>query len=147
MFQRQQTIFMALTILLIATSYFLPFGEVGGLPLGSYGVKRDGVFIPEINTYWFHIAFFLVFMLVLIAMFQFKNRQRQMAMIRSTFILFAVGFGLLAFYIRNATTFLQSEFTPGVAVFLPFLAMLTTWLALRGIRKDDQLIRSVDRIR
>lgn len=147
MFQRQQTVFMAFTVVLIAASYFMPYGEVGELPLGSYGVKRDGAYLPEINTYWFHIPFFLVFMLMLVGMFQFKNRPRQMAIVRSTFILFAVGFGLLAFYIRQATTVLASEFTPGISVFLPFAAMITTWLALRGIRKDEQLVRSVDRIR
>lgn len=147
MFQRQQTVFMAIAILLIAASYFLPFGNMGDLPLGSYGVKRDGAYIAEISTYWFHIPFFVVFLILLIALFQFKNRPRQMAMVRSTFIMYAAGFGLLAFYIRNASAFLQVEYTPGIALFLPFTAMIATWMALRGIRKDEQLIRSVDRIR
>jgi ABC-type dipeptide/oligopeptide/nickel transport system permease subunit len=147
MLQRIQSIFLTLAAGLIAASYFLPFGHVNGTVLRSYGAKVDGVYLDTVCSYWFHIPLFLACVLSLWALFSYSNRARQMAIVRSTFILFATAYGLLAFYIMDAQTVLQGTYAVGISVALPFAAMLCNWLALRAIRKDDQLIKSVDRIR
>lgn len=70
-----------------------------------------------------------------------------MAIVRSTFILFALSYSLLAFYVMDAQKVLDATFQVSTAVFFPFTAMLCNWLALCAIQKDEELVKSVDRIR
>lgn len=40
-----------------------------------------------------------------------------------------------------------ADFTPGIGLAFPLLAILFLLLAARGIRKDEALVRAADRIR
>lgn len=67
-----------------------------------------------------------------------------MAVLRLTFILFAASFALMAFYIRGAAACLNdTDFMPGVSFFLVFVSFVLNMFALRAIKKDDMLVRSV----
>jgi hypothetical protein len=147
MFQRVQSIFLIAAIGLITASYFLPYGAVSGTTLGTYGAMADGAYTQQVKTFYFHIPLALVLVLLAIALVQFKNRGRQMAILRSTFILYTATFGLLAFYLRDAQEVLMGSYSIGIGVLFPIVALFLTWFALRAIRKDDQLVKSVDRIR
>ncbi|MFZ4786296.1 MAG: DUF4293 family protein, partial [Flavobacteriales bacterium] len=60
----------------------------------------------------------------------------------------AISFVLMALYVNSVQT-AQSEakFHFGMSFFLPFVALVFNWLAAKNIRKDEALVRSVDRIR
>jgi lipopolysaccharide export LptBFGC system permease protein LptF len=82
------------------------------------------------------------------AIFLYSNRQRQMAAVRISFIFFAASFALMSLYIMQAVNVLSNEsFEFGISFFLPFAAFFSNMIALRGIRKDEQLVKSLDRLR
>ena len=149
MFQRIQTIYLTVALIAIVASYFLPFGTIGDMAIRSYGVKSvDGIYLTSVSSYWFHLPLALVMVINSYAIAQFKNRARQMAYLRLTFILFAGTFALLTLYMSEVKSFYTGVvLTPGIATFLPFVALLCNWLALRAIRKDEELVRSVNRVR
>lgn len=71
-----------------------------------------------------------------------------MKWVRMTFILIALTIALIALYIKDATNMHSAlNFSLGFGLFMPILALVFNRLALRAIQKDEDLIKSVDRIR
>jgi multidrug transporter EmrE-like cation transporter len=153
MIQRRQSLFLAASILLLVFSYFIPFGTIMHgeelLFIRSYGLKSaDGNYLPDISTYWFHLPLSLIVLLNGYTLFKYRERKSQIIWLKFTFLLFAVSFVLLSMFISGIPAALPgSVLTAGPAIACPFLALLLNWLAARAIRKDEELVRSVDRIR
>ena len=149
MLQRKQTIFLAASILLFFASFTQPFGTIGTYELHNYKViAHDGSEAADISTYYFSIPFAIASIISAIAIFMYSNRQRQMAIVRLSFIFYAASFALMSLYIMDAVKVLTPEpFALGISFFLPFAAFFLNLIALRGIKKDEQLVKSLDRLR
>ena len=84
-----------------------------------------------------------------LAIFMFGNRKRQMALC-FTSILSCISFiSMMLFRVTNI-----NAQTPGITgasysigAILPVLAMVFLFMAIMGIRKDDKLVKSMDRLR
>ena len=82
----------------------------------------------------------------LVALFSFKNRKFQFVLGRLNII---INFILLGFFVY------QSLIPPGesqvsekgVGIFIPILSIVLLVLANRAIKKDEDLVKSVDRLR
>lgn len=153
MIQRIQTLFLLVATTALVVSYFIPFGyfplDEQMLEIRSYGVKdASGEYLSTVSTWWFHIPLSLVVAANLWTLFQYNRRRHQILILRATFVLFAVAFVLLSMYIYGVDQiYAPASLRPGLSVFLLFAGLLLNWLAARAIRKDEELIRSVDRIR
>ncbi len=87
--------------------------------------------------------------LPLITIFMFKNRKRQIGL--SVFSIVSVG-GFIAIMLAEVTS--KTKVNPTVAsgtywvgAVLPIIALVFLILAIVGIRKDDKLVKSMDRLR
>lgn len=150
MLQRIQSIYLLISVMLFAVTSYFPFVSSDIFEIRSYGVKAlNNQITLDISTYYFIVPMALATALSLFAIFLYSNRQRQMAIVRVTFILYAISFALLALCIKDSQKLLTNndQLSLGIAFFSPFLSLLFNLLALRAIRKDDKLVRSVDRIR
>lgn len=150
MLQRVQTIFLLISVMLFAVTSYFTFASGDLFEVRSYGIRSlDGQTMEDVSTYYFILPMALAAAITLFAIFMFGNRQRQMAFVRITFILYAISFALLALCIKDCQTLLTptDNFTLGVSFYTPFVSLILNMLALRAIRKDDKLVRSVDRIR
>jgi hypothetical protein len=153
MIQRIQTLFLLVSTVALVVSYFIPFGSFSEgiqlLELRSYGIKsQEGVYLDTVSTWWFHIPLSLVIVANLWTLFLYNDRRRQILILKLTFLLFAISFVLLSMYIHDAgKAYSEIEMKPGISVILLFVGLALNWLAARAIRKDEELIRSVDRIR
>ena len=153
MLQRKQSLFMLLSMAAVMVSFFFPFGTLtdaaGELALRSYGVKdAQGAYLDTVSTYWFHIPLTLALLMTGYAIMSFTDRQRQILVLRFSFLVFALSFILISFYISDAQrVYAASTFRFGVASMMPFVALILNWMAARAVRADEQLVRSVDRIR
>ncbi len=78
----------------------------------------------------------------LIAIFLFKNRRLQM---RVTIALMVLSFVNIGLYHRETKDFVQGNFdlTAALVITIPIWLIL----AMRGIRKDSKLVKSLDRLR
>ncbi len=153
MIQRIQTLFLLVSTVALVASYFIPFGSLPDgiqvLELRSYGVKsQEGVYLDTVSTWWFHIPLSMVIVANLWTLFLYNDRRRQILILKVTFLLFAVSFVLLSMYINEAgKAYSNIKMKPGISVVLVFVGLALNWLAARAIRKDEELVRSVDRIR
>jgi len=94
--------------------------------------------------------------LPLVAIFCYTNRKRQMRMVRATQLFSLLIYPTLYAYTLAADKFFCypdetvpsfPEHIPAAGIVFPLLAIVFAQLAYRAIRKDENLIRSADRIR
>jgi hypothetical protein len=132
-----------------ALTFAFPFGNIGDIELHNYAaVNAEGVKTEGISHYFFSACLSVAAIISFISIFLYKNRHQQMSVLRLSFIFFAASFALLALYIKSASTVIQQgAFSFGISFFLPFGSFLLNMLALRSIRKDEQLVKSLDRLR
>jgi glucan phosphoethanolaminetransferase (alkaline phosphatase superfamily) len=89
---------------------------------------------------------------VLIAVFEitrYKNRITQMKLGALNSLIMSLALGLAVYFIYNAEKnwFPHQQGIYRIGVFMPAVGLLFNMLANRYIRKDEQLVRSVDRLR
>lgn len=151
MIQRIQSIWLLLAAVTILCLLFVPVltDRSGG---GTYilygsGIKFwDGdVSDQSANTPLF-ISTILAGLISLVNIFNFRNRKLQIR-VASLNILLILG---LSFWLSQLAKQLPGGIESsdiGIGLFLPLLAIILTLLAIRGIKNDEKLIRSADRLR
>ncbi|MBL3654570.1 DUF4293 domain-containing protein [Fulvivirga sediminis] len=159
MLQRIQTVFLLLVVLLMLLTlifpmwvYHAPDSDKGIMLTAFYLVTNNGLeqaskeYFPYILIGCFAI---LSVIIGIIEISRFKNRllQIKLSALNSLLIFCTLG---LSFWLGKGvmeSEQIQNSWTYGIGSFLPVGAMLFNVLANRFIRKDERLVRSVDRIR
>lgn len=157
MIQRIQSIYLLLgSLFLFATA--LPFADMARLnadprlPEGSEPV----IFADKVYHLWDDAI--LVWALLalsgilgVIALFSFRQRQRQLILAfnaLSVAIITLPGIGLFKPFLEHRLMALpRPGITPGWGLLLWLAALILYILAIRAIKKDQKLIRSMDRLR
>ncbi len=149
MIQRIQTLFLLLATGALGSQFFVPYLHVGENDSArTIASLSDGMLTPTDNPGLLGLTG-LGALISLIAVFLFKNRPLQTRLALTSAGICVMIAVLLAFTIKM--TLDQSpeggsiQFALGVA--LPVLAIILNWLAARAIRKDEALVRSMDRLR
>jgi len=153
MIQRVQSIFLFLAGALGIAALFLPvshFYKGFQFPVNVEGLMQNYPFM--ITGGLLKIAG----LISLIAIFLFRNRKRQINIVRIAQLLLVIliGYGIYMFYpftdIQNIDTLLpaaQKYVTEHWAFWMPLAMILLNALGIFYIRKDDKLVRSADRLR
>ena len=139
MLQRIQTIYL---ILAAITTGVLPF--VFPLWKQITGTTTvDFYFMTEIN----YVALFgLSTTLSIVSIMTFKKRQNQFVMGRLNIILNLFLLGLFVYRLLTVSGE-TSVSEKGIGMFLPIVAIVFLVLANKAIKKDEDLVKSVDRLR
>ena len=147
MIQRIQTVYLLIAGLLTASLYKLNFAELvvnnDFHVFNAQGILKGDSLVFDGLPVMIFIG--LIALLHFAAIFMYKKRIRQIRVVVFT-ILLLLGLVGLFFY------FIYAGFdTPKVAfkipMAFPLIAVILDYLAIRGIGKDEALIRSLDRIR
>jgi len=86
-------------------------------------------------------------LLSLVAILLFKNRKIQMFIVMSV-IVFASGlFATYCYTVYSVITEYKSSVIPGLKMVIPIFILIFSYLAYVGIRNDDRLVKSYDRLR
>lgn len=149
MIQRIQTVFLLLITLISITLFFVPFVayttaqktySVDLLPGHSAG------FSP---VYYVPVVFNIINMILsVVVILQFKKRifQIKMASLLMAFSAILLGTMLLFDFVDfGPNAVLSKAYLPGA--YLPIVSILLAFLSIRFIRKDEELVRSADRLR
>jgi len=83
----------------------------------------------------------------LISIFLYRNRILQIRLSVFNILLMVGALGLSWYYGFNAQKQLEVEVLYSIPAVMPLVSAILTYLAFRGIRRDELLIRSVERIR
>ncbi len=152
MIQRIQTLFLLLALVCMAIFYFVPFGSleqttdagISDVPMGLYGVDFGE---EHYSTLPLLILLSFVVLTLIFTIFLFKHRILQMRICVFNLILTLGCSGLAFFFLYQASEKFATNYSTSILVVLPIVAAIFIALAIRGIAKDEALIRSIDRIR
>ncbi|MBL4657727.1 MAG: DUF4293 domain-containing protein [Flavobacteriales bacterium] len=158
MIQRIQTIYLVLAALLTSLMALFPFaaivtrGDLYSLNLWGvhYHLHQHEV---ELMGFWYLAVMVAVACLLsVVIIFLYKKRSLQMTLGKLNLLIY-LGVILTVFmsaenaleYIQNLGLEGEIEYQLGTA--FPILSVILTFLAGRAIKKDDDLVKSADRIR
>ena len=145
MIQRKQSIWLLLAALLGAGVFFFDLyrAEVKIGEITDYKLLRVADHYPSLLIALVMIA------LPLISIFMFGNRKRQLRMSYVS-ILAAISFLSMMLFRVSALAKETPPVTGGnywIGAVLPVLSIVFLILAIAGIRRDEKLVRSVERLR
>lgn len=153
MIQRIQSIFLLLTTILMGATFVIPSLEITseGLKFSSILFNSLGIFDNSISYHAWGAAIFcaLSAIVAFLNIFLYKKRKLQIKLGLFTALLIAIYYVTAAFYV---SAFLD-KITPGyslniqLGIIFPVLALIFDLLAVSRIKKDEKLVKSLDRIR
>lgn len=106
-------------------------------------INRDTLILPLIATVVFALY-------ILIIIFSYKNRIRQIRMATANYLIILLLFGLIVFIAQQKITgfnFMNSVSGSLVGLLMFLLLLYLNFRAISLIKKDEALVRSADRIR
>lgn len=94
----------------------------------------------------------VIMIVSIIVMFLYKNRQLQMKLLKLNILLITLQVVALMMYVdvvKSAIGPNENDVIIGIEMgaIIPVLSLLLTYLAIRFIKKDDELVRAADRLR
>jgi hypothetical protein len=137
MIQRIQTIYLTLALLISGVLPYL-------FPLWKTNDGKDFYFM---NNMAYTLLFGLSTTLCLLSILFYKKRQNQFVINRLTIILNLILLGLFVYYSLNLSGEAVAVSEKGIGMFLPIVAIVFLVLANKAIKKDEDLVKSVDRLR
>ena len=167
MIQRIQTVYLLIASILLTLAAYFPLIEfqievsefVGQTSVPAYTqtahlhafsvqlCDQSGTWTKLYTIWSLGIATVIAAIVDLVIIFLYKNRKLQ---IKTAHYSFLVKVALLA-AIGYFTYIMQgvdvTKTIPQIGTLFIVIAMILDWLAVKGIRKDEALVRSIDRIR
>lgn len=170
MIQRIQTVYLALVLIFSFVGLISTVGEwtatneiVASFSNFTFGAEGAFKALDSTKGPWcLGILLVMVMFLTTISIMLFRKRMRQLRLtIFSTILLvgYVAAYAVFAYYydlkldFYAATAYTEIEgiipatFHLKFAAILPVLSIILNCLAIQGIRKDEALVRSLDRIR
>ena len=152
MIQRIQSVYLFLVFVISVVMLFVP--------ISNYELNDNSRLMPhsgQLNllTNGYYLGFIieiLIMMLILFTIFRFKNRKQQIKLCWLIIILLIVlliycFFGITFFTFGYALMFSLKNVHYLIGFYLPFISIVLCILAIRAIKKDDELVRAADRLR
>jgi len=143
MIQRIQTVYLLLTSIISGVLIFV-FNLWKSLEKNVFALdllNSDSSLLKVVP-----ILFLVSAILAFVAIFLFKNRKLQFVIGRLTILINLILLGLLI-YVSLTLPGEAAVSEKGIGMFVPILAVLLLVLANKAIKKDEDLVKSVDRLR
>lgn len=152
MIQRIQTIYLALAAVLVGLAFAFPFATYNlsneVVTFNAYGVSEN---TNEISTFFpYYITLALSMGLSVFSILQYKKRKMQITIGRFNYLLLIITIAFIFIDFSSLTEKFgieESAVAYGVGMFMPVAALPLMFLANRNIRKDEALVKSLDRLR
>lgn len=155
MIQRIQSLYLLLVTVLSIVALFFPFAELINVAQNlSYILSFKGVFqlqpnteLLQSNAYILSALSFVIPLIALAAIFLYKKRKLQIQIIWINVFLMIGFYAALMAYLLVAASRLQATWTLAFATAFHLVNIILSLLAIRGIKKDEELVRSLNRLR
>lgn len=157
MIQRIQSLFLAVAAIAAALMFFFPIADFYSETLGNYKLLATGLTCmdpdPRVTaSIWFSIPLLALvsasILLSAVTIFLYKNRSQQLRLlafnILITIVLIIV---VLMFYMSSVQKLTGIAPVYQFGAFCPLINLLFLVLANRFIRRDENLVKSADRLR
>jgi hypothetical protein len=138
MIQRQQTLWLLLSAVTALLSFMFPF-VTGKLTVNEITTERS---INAGSEFIILILTGIALVIGTVTIFLYKNRKQQMML---CVVGIVISLAVIILYIMEVKKLTSG--TLALSSILPFLTIIGFFLAWRNIRKDEKLIKSLDKLR
>ncbi|WP_299106304.1 DUF4293 domain-containing protein [uncultured Winogradskyella sp.] len=136
MIQRIQTLYLFLAAVISAGLIFV----------FHLWTNNEGVKIFALDEYLYLGLFLGSALLSLVSIFRFKDRKSQFVLGRLNIILNFILLGIFVYQSLNLSGEINVS-EKGIGILLPIFSIVCLVLANKAIKKDEDLVKSVDRLR
>lgn len=136
MIQRIQSLYLLFVIVAVLAFLFLPYGGIS--------LDKEVVILNAKNDIIFIVMSAIISIVALVAIFLFKNRKLQLNVVMTNVVLSFVVIGIVVFKLIN---FGFANYTFGAGIIFPIFILFFNLLAYNGIKSDERLVKSMDRLR
>ena len=137
MIQRIQTIYLFLAFVVTGIlPFFIPLWTMADGKAFFFMQNQEYVIVLGLST-----------TLSLLSIISYKKRQNQFVIGRLNIILNLILLGLFVYRSLNVSGETLAVSEKGIGIFLPIVAIVLLVLANKAIKKDEDLVKSVDRLR
>lgn len=140
MIQRQQTLWLLLATVAAALTFKFPFAT--GEEIVKNTTMKQLVETTAGNNFFTLILTIASAIISTITIFMFKDRSMQ---IKLCLLGLLIAIGILALYILDMNKLISG--TPAIWALLPAVVILGYFMAFYNIRKDQKLVKSLDKLR
>ena len=144
MIQRIQTLylFLAGVISLGLIFVFSLWTNIKGVEYFTLSLFNESLIFLKVIPILFVLSGFLS----LVSIFLFKNRKNQFVLNRINILINLILLGVLIYHLLMLSGETQVS-EKGIGVFLPVVVIVLLAIANKAIKKDEDLVKSVDRLR
>lgn len=132
-------------------SYGITGGSTGGEMLVVDGAESNGGTVTSTLSICTAVLLGLAALVPFVTIFLYRNRPLQARLLGAEFALLLGGAGLLGWSVwstyRNVVATMSDNFFFSFFPLLLVVAMLANWFAIRGVLRDEIMVRAADRIR
>ncbi len=158
MLQRIQSVFLVVAAICAGLLFVLPLARYQRADQQQFTLTLTGLVTADATEVQDvalklqpHLLCVLLVVLLLVTVFFFKNRPRQVRLVRFAYLLAVLLAVALWITHTSVQAYLEQNGRAGEQLlpgfFLPFAAIVFGVLAERAIKKDEALVRSADRLR
>jgi peptidoglycan/LPS O-acetylase OafA/YrhL len=147
MIQRIQSVYLSGVAVIGVVLFLVPFGTIDGFTLTATELSNSKEVLKQ--TYPLAVVIGFGLLVALASIFTFKNRKLQIKLCTLSMINQAAILALAMFlYLDGTATELGDEKpTYAIGIYMPVIGMVLSFLASKAIKKDEDLVKSVDRLR
>jgi len=136
MLQRIQTLYMLIALIAIgALGFVFPLWKTAQ---GEFYFMQSGAYTMLTG---------LIVSLILLSILSYKKRKHQFVANRLAIILNLILLGLFVYRSLNLSGEAEAVSEKGIGMFLPIVSIVFLVFANKAIKKDEDLVKSVDRLR
>lgn len=150
MIQRVQSLLLLLVAILHILIFFIPVFVWEGYTL-STGVSTvvDLKKMTALYDTQFIVLNALVILFSIFTIFQFKNRRKQRTFVLALIVIIIANASLYLYYMIGISFEGEYNLQPAksIGIYFQLISIILCFVAVRKIKKDDDLVKSVDRIR
>ena len=152
MIQRIQTVYLVLLVISLGLAFVFPFStfpfQDGSLTLGAFGASAE---VPNVSIWFpYYVVLGLSMGIGVITISQFKNRKKQLQLGKVNYLITLIALVFIfvdSDRIADGLGLSETSISYGIGMFSPVVALVFQFLANRGIKADEKLIKSMDRLR
>lgn len=149
MWQRKQTLFLIFSLAAIVVCLLSPVGAIDSPTIGAENLLTNlswtGNGTSERPAWPLFILIALSGIVSVVTIFIYKNRRLQMKLCTWGMIFDVAWYVYYAVVYFGVPSELDMHFRFGAC--LPLISCIFLWMAKKGVKADDDLVKSMDRIR
>lgn len=149
MIQRIQSAYLLLIAVCMVVMMSLPvvtfLDQTGTTTMNNLSLIRNDV--VDYSPWALFAILFVVAVLALVTIFLYRKRMLQIRLCLFMILLLVGYYATLGAFVFLMNVPHAIAIVPSWTVCLPFVSIIAAWLAIRGIGKDEMLVKALDRLR